>query len=53
MAKRLEIAEALNRDCGTFRRSEEAKDKEILAAEEKLKRKKGAYAYLVKRLKGC
>ena len=30
-----------------------SKDKEILAAEEKLKRKKGAYSYLVKRLKGC
>ena len=29
------------------------KDKEILAAEEKLKRKKGAYSYLVKSLKGC
>ena len=30
-----------------------SKDKEILAAEEKLKRKKGAYSYLVKRLKVC
>ena len=29
-----------------------SKDKEILAAEEKLKQKKGAYSYLVKRLKG-
>ena len=30
-----------------------SKYKETLAAEEKLKRKKGAYSYLVKRLKGC
>ena len=30
-----------------------SKDKEILADEENLKRKKGAYSYLVKRLKGC
>ena len=30
-----------------------SKDKEILAAEEKLKRKKGAYSYLVKRRKRC
>ena len=30
-----------------------SKDKEILADEEKLKRKKSAYSYLVKRLKGC
>ena len=29
------------------------KDKEILTAEETFKRKKGAYSYLVKRLKGC
>ena len=29
------------------------KYKEILASEEKLKRKKGAYSYLVKRIKGC
>ena len=30
-----------------------SKDKEMLAAEEKLKRKKGDYSYLVKRIKGC
>ena len=30
-----------------------SKYKEILAAKEKFKRKKGAYSYLVKRLKGC
>ena len=30
-----------------------SKYKEILAAEEKLKRKKGTYSYLVKRIKGC
>ena len=29
-----------------------SKDKEILAGEEKLKQKKGACSYLVKRLKG-
>ena len=30
-----------------------SKDKGILAAEEKLKRKNGAYSYLAKSLKGC
>ena len=30
-----------------------SKDKEILEAEENLKRKKGDYSYLVERLKGC
>ena len=30
-----------------------SKDKEILAAEEKFKREKGAYSYLVKSIKGC
>ena len=30
-----------------------SKDREILAAEEKLKRKRGAYSYLVKRIKAA